>query len=80
MVCRSLKQLRKEVADQLARKAAAKAQASLSAPPPTPAGLYKSEVDIDKSPEFTSKSRPKQIKVQRLIVLILSIIASCMQL
>ena len=59
--CRSLKQLKKEVAEKLAKKAAAaKAKAELAVPPPTPAGLYDSESDVEMSPGPVST---KQIKV-----------------
>ena len=61
MSCRSLKQLRKEVADKLAKKAAAKAQAEMAAPPPTPAGLYESESDVEMSPGLISTKQPKVI-------------------
>lgn len=68
MVCRSLKQLRKEVADKLARQAAAKAQAGADVPPPppaTPAGLHDSESDADMSPGPAThgQSEIKHIKV-----------------
>lgn len=60
-VCRSLRQLKKEVADKLAKKAAAaKAKAEMAVPPPTPAGLYESESDVEMSPSPVST---KHIKV-----------------
>ena len=76
MLCRSLKQLRKEVADRLARKAAAKAQAGAHAPPPTlaptPAGLYESESEADMSPGPVSYGHfdTKEVKVLLLTALI----------
>lgn len=63
MSCRSLKQLKKEVADKLAKKAAARAQAATTAPPPMPAGLYESESDLDMSPGLVSTKPAKVIAV-----------------
>ena len=63
MSCRSLKQLKKQVADKLAKKAAAKAQAATTAPPPTPAGLYESESDLDMSPGLVSTKQAKVIAI-----------------
>ena len=61
--CRSLKQLKKEVADKLAKKAAAKAQGAMAAPPPTPAGLYENESDVDMSPGLVSTKQAQVVAV-----------------
>ncbi|KAL3137920.1 hypothetical protein ABBQ38_005167 [Trebouxia sp. C0009 RCD-2024] len=59
---RSLRQLKKEVADKLAKKAAAaKAKAEMAVPPPTPAGLYESESDVEMSPSPVSTKHIKGV-------------------
>jgi hypothetical protein len=66
-LCRSLRQLRKEVATKLAKAAAVKVQAdnSPAAPMPVPAGLYEyeSQSDTGMSPGPFKESHQEYIKV-----------------
>lgn len=63
--CRSLRQLRKEVAAKLAQTAAAKVQAFTvpAAPPSVPAGLYESQSDTDMSPGPCSQAHKEYTEV-----------------
>ncbi len=67
ILCRSLRQLKKEVATKLAKAAAVKVKADnyAAAPMPVPAGLYdyESQSDTGMSPGPFKESRQEYIKV-----------------